>query len=105
MQADLGAWNSGKGISLEAWVGCEGNFALAVGYASIFWPEFVEYDGYILPKSFSVEHLRAFEAREGTTRKAVEAVMNHLHIADIQHYGCSDRSGRLTDLLLLIAPL
>jgi hypothetical protein len=92
MRAELAAWNNGKGIDLRSWTGCEGRFALAVGYASIFWPEFVEFDGYILPKGFSEEHLRGFERREGATRKSVEAVMNHLQIADIQHVGCKDIS-------------
>lgn len=92
MQAELGAWNNGKGIDLQSWVGCEGKFALAVGYASIFWPEFVEFNDYILRKGFSEDALKGFESREGTTRKAVEAVMNHLHIADIQHYAFPDIS-------------
>jgi hypothetical protein len=65
---------------------------LAVGYASVYWPEFVEFDGYILPKGFSETSLRGFEAREGTSRKSVESVMNHLHIADVQHVGCKDIS-------------
>ena len=28
----------------------------------------------------------------GSARKAIEAVLNHLHIADIQHHGCEDIS-------------
>ncbi|MCW2319036.1 hypothetical protein M2322_004605 [Rhodoblastus acidophilus] len=92
MKAELAAWNGGAGIDLESWTGCEGRFALAVGYGSIFWPEFVEFDGYILQEGFSEAVLRGFESREGTTRKAVEWVMNHLHIVDIQHYGCADAS-------------
>lgn len=47
MQADLQAWNNGTGIDLESWVGCEGNFALAVGYASIFNPQFCTFEDYI----------------------------------------------------------
>ena len=92
MQAELGAWNNGAGIDLESWVGCQGSFSLAVGYASIFWPEFVEFDGYILRKAFSEKSLRSFEAQEGATRKSVEWVMNHLHLDNIQHLGCADIS-------------
>ena len=40
MRAELAAWNNGNGIDLGSWTGCEGRFALAIGYASIFWPEF-----------------------------------------------------------------
>lgn len=92
MAVELQEWNNGKGIDLESWVGCSGRFALAVGYITIFWPKFVEFDGYILREGFSEEALRSFEGRENQDRKAVERVMNHLHIADIQYYGCEDLS-------------
>jgi hypothetical protein len=102
MKTEIAAWNRGAGIDLQSWTGIEGRFALAVGYGSIFWPEFVEFDGYILPKRFSEAALRAYESREGTTRKSVECVMNHLHIADIQYYGCPDIS---KDKILLLGNL
>ena len=92
MAAELQAWNNGKGIDLESWVGCSGSFALAVGYITIFWPNFVEFDGYILREGFSKEALRSFEGRENQDRKTIEWVMNHLHIADIQYHGCEDLS-------------
>ena len=89
MKAELAAWNNGDGIDLESWVGCEGKFSLAVGYASIFWPEFTLFEGYILPAGVTKDNLRGCEGR---SRKSVEWVMNHLHIADIQHVGCQDIS-------------
>ena len=92
MKAELLAWNNGAGIDLESWVGCQGSFSLAVGYASVFWPEFVEFEGYILRKGFSETSLRGFEGQEGISRKSVEWLMNHLHIADVQYYGCKDAS-------------
>ena len=91
MRAELSAWNNGKGIELESWVSCEGNFRLAVGYTSVFWPNFVEFEDYILMEGFSVDSVRGFEQQEGSTPKSVEWVMNHLHIADI-HYECKDIS-------------
>ena len=92
MKEELSLWNNGAGIDLQYWTGCEGRFALAVGYMSIFWPEFVECEGYILPRGFSESRLRAFENQRGSTRKSVEWVINHLHIADIQYFGCRDIS-------------
>jgi hypothetical protein len=65
---------------------------LAVGYATIFWPEFVEFEGYILRQGFSERSLRGFEQKHGADKRSVERVMNHLHIADIQYYGCPDAS-------------
>jgi hypothetical protein len=99
MKAELAAWNNGDGIDLETWIGCEGNFFRAVGYASIFWPAFTLFEGYILPAGVSEEVLRGFE-QNGRSRISVERVMNHLHIADIQHGGCGDIS---KDKLVLLA--
>jgi hypothetical protein len=90
MKPELDAWNDGKGIGLEAWVGCSGSFSLAVGYASIFWPELVEYGGYILHAGFSLETLTSFEGDKNTPKSEIEWVMNHLHITSIQHLGCED---------------
>ena len=33
---ELPTWNNGAGISVEAWVGCSGNFELAIGYSRLF---------------------------------------------------------------------
>lgn len=90
VKAELAAWNNGQGIDLESWIGCVGNFNLAVGYLSTFCPEFVEFEGYILRNGSFEDSLRGFEESCAGNRKAIEAVMNHLHIADIQHYGCED---------------
>lgn len=90
MRCELQSWNGGEGINLESWVGCEGNYSLAIGYLEIFWPEFLEFEGYVLRKNFSEESLRSFELSLGGNRSAVEAVMNHLHISSLHYYGCAD---------------
>jgi hypothetical protein len=92
MKSELGAWNNGKGIDLSSWVSCTGNFSLAVGYMSVFWPEFVEFEGYILRKGFSEKSLRSWEAQKGATRKSTEYVMNHIHIDALHHSACEDIS-------------
>ncbi len=92
MKADLAAWNNGEGIDLESWIGCVGNFSLAVGYLSVFCPEFVEFEGYIFRKGFAETSLRGFEETCSGDKKAVERVMNHFHIDSIQYYGCEDFS-------------
>ncbi|MCZ3377238.1 hypothetical protein [Rhizobium sp. AG207R] len=92
MKLELGQWNNGRGIDIESWTGCVGNFSLAVGYSSIFWPSFVAHRQYILVQGFSEEVLRSFENDPTSTRQSVERVMNHLHVADIQHSGCTDIS-------------
>ncbi len=94
MKEELAGWNNGKGIDLETWVGCLGNFSLAVGYASIFCPNFIEIDDYLLRGDHLNDEIllrvRSFESQTERTAKSVEWVMNHIHIADIHHYGCED---------------
>jgi hypothetical protein len=91
MQAELSHLTNGAQVDLKLWIGYAGTFSLAVGYASFFWPEFVEFEGYILRKGFSETSVRGFEQKKGSSRKSVEWVMNHLHIADI-HYRSTDAS-------------
>lgn len=92
MKSELAEWNAGAGIDLDSWIGCIGRFLFAVGYASVFWPEFEEFEGYILRQGFSESSVRAFEKCNDSTPRSVEWAMNHLHIADIQHHGCEDIS-------------
>ena len=94
MRAELQAWNNGAGIELDGWIGCEGRFSLAVGYASIFCPEFIEFEGYILigeeMNEDGIRTLREFEAGMKSSPMSIEWTLNHLHIADIQYRGCPD---------------
>ncbi|PYV06946.1 MAG: hypothetical protein DMG26_01905, partial [Acidobacteria bacterium] len=70
MLAELSAWNNGKGIDLESWISCSGNFRLAVGYATVFWPRFVLFEDYILGEGFHVDSLRGFEQQcQGDRRR------------------------------------
>lgn len=90
MRADLDAWNNGDGIDLEMWVGCEGRFALAVGYATIFWPEFEVIEGFIVRKGSSAEAVRSFASQPGASRLSAERTMTHIHLVDLHYRGCPD---------------
>jgi len=57
---ELKDWNNGKGIDPESWVGCEGNFRLAIAYSLIFWPEFNEVDGMIFWGEINQETLASW---------------------------------------------
>ena len=80
---ELRAWNNGDGISAEGWIGCIGNYPLAVGYSLVFWPRFVRFEHYVLREGFSEDALRGFERQAGSNRASIERVMNHVHLADI----------------------
>ena len=90
MRAELDAWNSGKGIDLEMWIGCEGRFALAVGYMTIFWPEFEVIENFIVRKGSLMDAIREFSSQPGSSRLSVERTMNHIHLVDLHHRGCPD---------------
>jgi hypothetical protein len=69
--------------SLEHWVDCNGNYSLAVGYATVFWPTFVPFEDYILREGFDVENLRVWERQQKGNKRDVESLLNHVHIGDI----------------------
>jgi hypothetical protein len=81
--AELPRWNGGAGIAPEDWIGCVGNYELAIGYGLLFWPRFVEHEGYVLRHGFEERALRSVEACAAGDRGGVEALMNHVHIADL----------------------
>lgn len=90
MKPDLMKWNSGAGISLADWTANTGNFSLAVGYSDLFWPRFVKFEEYVFLEGFGLDGLRSFEQTPGATRRSIEQVMNHRHVADVQHAACVD---------------
>lgn len=89
---EMKEWNNGKGTDIQTWIECEGNFKLAIGYSTLFWPRFTEFEGFVLREGFSVESLRGFEQQCKGERRSIEAVMNHLHLDGIQYMGCEDIS-------------
>jgi hypothetical protein len=80
---EMRAWNDGAGIDPNGWISCSGNYELAIGYSLIFWPRFVLIDDYVLRHGATEENLRMWEGATAGDRRAVEAVINHVHMADI----------------------
>jgi len=92
MKSELSAWNDGDGIDLQGWISGMGNFKLAVGYTTVFWPEFQELNGYILRSDVTLDSVKHWESVPDRTKKQVECALNHFHIADIQQAFCEDIS-------------
>lgn len=83
---ELPDWNHGRGIDPESWIGCMGNYELAVGYSLIFWPRFDRIGRFVFRHdAWSKESLRDWERVLNGNRQQIEAVINHVHISDI-HY-------------------
>jgi hypothetical protein len=45
---DLSGWQSSRPPSLREYLSIRGDYELAVAFATLFWPEFVEVDGCVL---------------------------------------------------------
>jgi hypothetical protein len=80
---ELPHWNNGAGISIDDWIGCIGRHDHAIGYSRVFWPDFVLHDGCLLRAGFSKDSFDGFMKQRSGNRRAVEAVMNHQHVADM----------------------
>ena len=91
---ELSDWSDGNGIDPLGWIECVGNYELATGYSMIFGPRFARFERYVLRQGFSERSLRGFERRTRSDRRSVEAVMNHVHIADI-HCNVSSTEAQL----------
>lgn len=85
---ELSDWNNGKGIDVVSWIGCVCDYEKAIGYSALFWPTFVEIDGLIVRDITSEENLKGFAKEYNGDRKKTESTVNHLHIRDIQYWGC-----------------
>jgi hypothetical protein len=72
---DLQRWNDGVGISPDDWIFIEGRADHALGFCSLFWPEFAQFNGYILRAPLDVERLRSWEGA-GHSRQQIETAMN-----------------------------
>ena len=38
---ELKDWNNGDGIDVQSWIECVGSFQKAIGYSTMFWPEWL----------------------------------------------------------------
>jgi hypothetical protein len=83
---ELPTWNNGQGIDVDSWLGCKGDFQLAIAFSRLFWPEFVEHDGCVLRAEFSPSTYQDFFAACKGDRAAVEGVMNHKHLLEFFHH-------------------
>ena len=72
---ELARWNHGNGIAPDDWIFIEGRADHALGLCSLLWPEFVQFNGYVLRGPLDVERLRGWES-QGHARQQIETAMN-----------------------------
>ena len=75
---------NGESFDIQDWIACEGNIKLAIGFSSIFWPDFLEHDGCVLLASrFSLKSFNDWTKAEYVMHYGqIESVFNHSHLVD-----------------------
>jgi hypothetical protein len=75
-------------LSPEALAACEGRYPLAIGYLSLFWPSFTEYEGMVFRgKTIDEASISSWLTTTKGNKQAVESTLNHFHVLHIQHPG------------------
>jgi len=75
---------TGPTISLWNFLDYKGSMELGYAFASLFWPELIQYeDGIFVAEQFGEDSFNQWmESLDGSLTK-VEAVMNHVHVNDL----------------------
>lgn len=89
---EMREWNNGKGIDVESWISCVGDFQKAIGYSRIFWPEFTEISGCVVRAGVAEDSVRRWLGQCSGKPSEAEAVINHLHLDGLHYMGCEDAS-------------
>jgi hypothetical protein len=79
---ELTTWNGGSGINAEDWILSIGRTSDALGYAALFWPDFVALEAFVLRGPVNVERLREWQTTDATAQQ-IEAAMNMLFLENV----------------------
>jgi hypothetical protein len=78
---ELRLWDNGAGIDIDTWIACVCTPEQAIGYGRLFWPAFVSHDGCVFRANmFDLKNYSNWMGQLKGDRRAVQAVMNHLHL-------------------------
>ena len=67
---------------MDDWLNTFGSVPKAIAYSTLFWPEFVEYEGCLLWSEASPTSFDNWMVSLEGDKTRVELVMNHRHITD-----------------------
>lgn len=79
-------WRDGLGGAVGLWdfAAREGGSTLALAFASLFWPRFVEVDSCILlAERYDSAAFQQWREKLGDQRDAIERTVNHVHLWDL----------------------
>ena len=92
---EMSQWNNGKGIDIESWLMCMGNFELAVAFGWLFWPQFKIHDDCILAVDIDLSTYQLFLKEANGNKQFVESRANHLCLVDLFHQDVAKPSDAL----------
>lgn len=77
--------DNGESFGIEDWIACEGDIKLAIGFSTVFWPEFIEFEGCIMrANSFDEGNFNDWKKAEYIENmRQIELVINHIHLVDL----------------------
>ena len=99
---------TGPGIestNIWAYLNIKGSMWLAYGFASLFWPDFVEVDGaLILAEMYTEEGFQNWYSHFNGDLTAIEKMINHVHLEDlfVNARRDDDLDGQVLDTVLSI---
>ena len=84
---ELKAWGdlNGHPYTPEDYLGGVGSFEHSIAYSTLFWPEMTEHDGCVFVRTKDIDQAiyESWLQECDGDRSKVEAVMNHIHLADL----------------------
>jgi hypothetical protein len=81
---ELGEWNGGRGIKPLDYFFCVATSPSTVASIELFWPKFVEFEGYVLREGFNEDNLRSWErSPSGHDHALTERAVNFLDIGTL----------------------
>ena len=82
--AELPQWNTAENdVDGRDWIGMKGSYDLAIGYSLIFWPTFHVVGGCVRTGAWTAEDIARAKPVPQAERRHVEALHNHIHMADL----------------------
>ncbi|HEY2159468.1 MAG TPA: hypothetical protein VGH33_27830 [Isosphaeraceae bacterium] len=82
---------SGPDVSVWSWRYQTGDCGQAIAYGELFWPDFLVHEDCVFcAEGFTESTYQGFMTQTAGNRRAVEAVMNHIHIHDLFMSAWSD---------------
>ena len=83
---DYQSWQRAQSGEFTLWnyIDVRTDLQVAAAFGKLFWPDFIEHDGYVLlAEQFDPASVAQWRQELGDDRAAVERMVNHVHVYDL----------------------